>query len=143
MLDVSPSLHEREADFYRNLQKIERVLVRRECELVNILKKMLREKKYLFEWMNENSISFPPLKIEPLKKSSIYTDCSHLIMKNEKLMIESFTVAFDDSEPDEPFYWKISRSFFEPSDTDLQHLLSMKVDDAEAFQAFLVYYQTL
>ena len=142
MYDVPLSLPEREVELYQILQKIEGVL-RRECELVNILKKMLREKKYLFEWMNENSISFPPLKIEPLKKYSIYTDCSYLIMKNGKLMIESFTVSFDDSEPDEPFYWKINRSFFEPSDTDLQHLLSMKVNDEEAFQAFLLYYQTL
>ena len=142
MLDISPSLHEREASFYRILQKIEEI-VRREDELVVSLKNMVREKKYLFELMNENHVSYPSLKIEPLKKSFIYTDCSFLSIKDGKLIIDCYTVSFDDSEPDEPFYWQINRSFFEPCDTDLQHILSMKVDDAETFQAFLTYYQSL
>lgn len=144
MLNIQQTLPEREVEFYTILQKIERV-VRREDELIVSLKEMIREKKYAFEWMRERDIPIPNLTrpIQPLKKYSIYTDCSILKIKDGKLIIECYTVSFDDSEPEEPFYWQINRCFFEPIDCDLDYLLSMKVQDEEAFQAFLSYYQTL
>jgi hypothetical protein len=144
MLQIQLTLSEREAEFFTILQKIERV-VRREDIFIVSLKEMVREKKYLFEWMRERDIpiSIPSEKIEPLKKSSIYTDCSILMLKEGKLNIECYTVSFDDSEPEEPFYWQINRCFFEPIDCDIDYLLSMKVKDEEAFQAFLSYYRSL
>ena len=152
MLVIQPTLPERETQFYETLQKIEDV-IRRETasclseqqrtKSITFLKTVIREKKYVFEWMKERDIPIPSVNIQPLKKSSIYTDCSILMMKDGKLIIECYTVSFDDSEPEEPFYWQISRSFFEPTDCDMNHLLSMKVQDEETFQAFLVYYHTL
>lgn len=142
MLEIQLTLPEREVAFYTILQKIERV-VRREDEFIVSLKEMIREKKYAFEWMREKAIQIPCVKIEPLKKSSIYTDCSILKMKDGKLIIECYTVSFDDSEPEEPFYWRINRSFYEPVDCDLDYLLSLKVNDEEAFQAFLLYFKSL
>jgi hypothetical protein len=152
MLDIQPTLPERETQFYEILQKIEDVIRRETDSFLSVqqrtkftvfLKTLLREKKYVFEWMRERDIPIPSVNIQPLERRSIYTDCSILMMKDGKLVIECYNVSFDDSVQEEPFYWQINRSFFEPIDSDIEHLLSMKVQDEETFQAFLTYYQTL
>lgn len=151
MLDIQPTLPEREIQFYEILQKIEDVIRREESRIPEkhrtqftvFLKTLIREKKYAFEWMRERDIPIPSVNIQPLERRSIDTDCSILMMKDGKLVIECYNVSFDDSEPEEPFYWQINRSFFEPVYSDIEHLLSMKIQDEETFQAFLTYYQTL
>ena len=151
MLDIQPTLPERETQFYEILEKIEYVIRREKSRIPEkhrtqftvFLKTLLREKKFVFEWMRERDIPIPSVNIQPLERRSIDTDCSILMMKDGKLVIECYNVSFDDSEPEEPFYWQMNRSFFEPVDSDIEHLLSMKIQDEETFQAFLTYYQTL
>lgn len=140
-IDMNEKVREKEVNFYRILQKIETKVERK--DVINILKKMIRENTFCFQFMEKRGIKMPYEDIKLFQKFSIYTDCSIIFKENGKLRVKSYTVGFDDTEDDEEFSWTISICTFELSDCELNHLLGMKIENEDVFEDFLVYYQSL